>query len=371
MVKKYAKGTVLDMGTGSGHQALVAAQKKSVTSVLAVDINPKSVSTCKKINNPKITCKKSNLFSAVKEKFDTIIFNPPYLPQEGKERILALEGGKQGHEIIEQFLDEVHQYMNINGRILLVFSTHSKPDLIYQILDRNLLDYERVAAQKHFFEELFVYIITKRTVRKKLERKGVEQLTYLAQGKRGIVLTGVYAEKKVAVKSKRPSSKAEGKIAIESKFLKLLNKKGIGPRYVESTQDYLMYEFVPGILLGDWFAKASDREVERVLKKVLEQCRTMDELGITKEEMHHPLKHVIIRGSKVTMIDFERCHYTQDPKNVSQFCQYIMNRSDALHDKGIVVERKEWIRAARRYKKDKSAENFGAIVELLKKKRGA
>ena len=42
-LKKYAKGKVLDMGTGSGIQALEAAKKENVESVLAVDINKKVI----------------------------------------------------------------------------------------------------------------------------------------------------------------------------------------------------------------------------------------------------------------------------------------------------------------------------------------
>jgi len=41
--------------------------------------------------------------------------------------------------------------------------------------------------------------------------------------------------------------------------------------------------------------------------------------------MHHPWKHIII-GKKVVLIDFERMHVTKDPKNVSQFCQFVTSK---------------------------------------------
>ena len=73
-VKKYAKGKVLDMCTGSGILAKAALEKtKDVT---AVDIKEKAVNHCKK---NKINVIKSDLFHKVEGKFDLIIFNPPYL----------------------------------------------------------------------------------------------------------------------------------------------------------------------------------------------------------------------------------------------------------------------------------------------------
>jgi len=48
-VKKYARGRVLDMGTGSGFLALTAARLKKVKEVLALDVNPDAIKYCKKV----------------------------------------------------------------------------------------------------------------------------------------------------------------------------------------------------------------------------------------------------------------------------------------------------------------------------------
>ncbi len=42
-VESTVSGNVLDMGTGSGIQAVTAAMKPEVESVLAVDINPEAL----------------------------------------------------------------------------------------------------------------------------------------------------------------------------------------------------------------------------------------------------------------------------------------------------------------------------------------
>ena len=74
-VKKHARGVVLDMGTGSGIQAIGAIEKGA--EVLAVDVNKEAVEHCEKKG---INALQSDLFENVKGKFDLIIFNPPYLP---------------------------------------------------------------------------------------------------------------------------------------------------------------------------------------------------------------------------------------------------------------------------------------------------
>ena len=90
-VRKYAKGNVLDVGTGSGIQAIAAAHSPNVKSVIATDIQKGVIGYCRKnIKNKKIKFMQSDLFENVKGAFDTIIFNPPYLPQELKFNNLTL-----------------------------------------------------------------------------------------------------------------------------------------------------------------------------------------------------------------------------------------------------------------------------------------
>ena len=48
-VRLLAKGKVLDVGTGSGIQAIAAAQSSRVDSVAAVDVQKGVINYCKKI----------------------------------------------------------------------------------------------------------------------------------------------------------------------------------------------------------------------------------------------------------------------------------------------------------------------------------
>jgi release factor glutamine methyltransferase len=349
-VLKNASGSVLDMGTGSGIQARAAASSPDVKRVLAVDINPHAINFCRDhLKGRKIKLLLSNLFSKIpKQKFDTIIFNPPYLPKD-KVEDPAVDGGVKGHEILEKFLNQVNDYLSPEGIILIVFSSLTNQDKVNELLMGNMLKYELLSTAHFVFEDLFVYRIEKLPVLKDLNKKKVSEVKYLAHGKRGIVYTGKYRGMKVAIKTKHPDSTAMNSVENESNMLKLLNRYKIGPKFYFRGDNYLVYEFIEGEFIKDWLPKAKKPSIKKVLKTVLLQCHKMDSLSINKEEMHHPVKHIII-GKKIVMIDFERAHKTIDPKNVTQFCNYIMLNQPLLEGKGICFSREKMIDLLKCYK---------------------
>lgn len=161
-VVRRAKGKkVLDVGTGSGIQAL-AAIKSEAKEVLAVDIDAESVKAVKKNG---INAIKSDLFSKIKKgkRFDLIIFNPPYLPEderEDSESSLATSGGKKGDEIIVRFLKNAGKYLEKNGKILMVISSLTPLKRIEKEMKRARLEKKVVASEKYFMERLEVWLLS-------------------------------------------------------------------------------------------------------------------------------------------------------------------------------------------------------------------
>ena len=150
IVRKFAKGAVvLDIGTGTGIQAITAALA-GAKKVLATDINQDAIELAKvnaKINGVKIDVIKSDLFNNVKGKFDLIIFNPPYLPPEGiKDQ--RWSGGKK---LILKFLQEAKNYLTKSGKVVFVFSSQT---------GLNIKEVKILARKKLFFEEIFVGLLT-------------------------------------------------------------------------------------------------------------------------------------------------------------------------------------------------------------------
>lgn len=126
--KKNVK--ILDLCTGSGAIAC-AVKKNSNAEVDAVDISSKALEVAKKNAknlNLDINFIKSDMFTIVKEKYDLIISNPPYIETEvcktlesevkDNDPIISLDGGEDGlcfyREIARNMI-----YLNSNGVLLL------------------------------------------------------------------------------------------------------------------------------------------------------------------------------------------------------------------------------------------------------------
>ncbi|MBN2421416.1 methyltransferase [Candidatus Woesearchaeota archaeon] len=371
-VKKFAFGKVLDVGTGSGIQAITASKLKSVKSVLAVDVNGEAVSFLKnkikkEIKNKKekkylkkIKAIKSDLFSNARGKFDTIIFNPPYLPfdsREPEDSRLATTGGKQGYETLQIFLYDLNNHLTKKGFALILFSSLTNKEKVEGFIEDICFDFEKLSEQKVSFETLYVYKIKRSKVLNEL-LGSVTNIRKYAEGKRGVIYIGRYKNKKIAIKTKRNEVKTET-INKEADILKKINKKRIGPKILFSGNNYFAYEFAEGKHIGEFLEKSSKKEAKNVFLNVLNQCRELDKLKITKEEMTNPYKHVII-GKKITLIDFERAHFDSEPQNVTQFCQYLMRNHNVLN-----LDKNKLIALAKKYKNVQSGETCEKIRKLV------
>ncbi|MEK6809363.1 MAG: HemK2/MTQ2 family protein methyltransferase [Nanoarchaeota archaeon] len=384
-VRRLATGRVLDMGTGSGIQALTAIGVPSVREVVAVDINPKAVESLnleiEKRKLRKIKAVQGDLFESVGGFFNLVIFNPPYLPQDKGIEDAALYGGKKGWEISELFFQSVSGHLFPDGVVLFLFSTLTNKQKIEEILDHNLLQWEELGEEKIAFERLYVYKVTKTPLLRQLEGKLLRRIHYFAEGKRGIVYTSEFDKnllikkqipvKKrtitVAVKVKKKDSKSADAIASEVRWLKILNERNIGPKMLFSGEEYVAYEFAEGDYIEGWLPDASKEDSSKILRSVFQQCYVMDKLQVNKEEMHHPLKHIIVgKNLDATLIDFERCYETEKPHNVTQFADYIGKHRPLLVKKGFDFSLKELREAAAKYKETYAAKEFERIVELVK-----
>jgi len=367
-VRLHAKGKVLDIGTGSGIQAIAAAQSPRVSSVLATDVQKDVIAYCRNcISSPKIRFLQSDLFKRVKGTFDTIIFNPPYLPQELKLKDLTIEGGKKGYETIREFISEVCNFLKPDGIILMVFSSLTNKEKVEEFIKNSLLEFTELEKEHILFEDICVYLLRKNDFAKKLESKGIKSIKYLAKGRRGLLFTGHYKNKKAAIKTKNPKSSAVGRIQNEAKWLERLNRRKIGPKLLFIGDGYFAYEYLEGDFILDYFKKSSSSQIKKTIKNVFSQLHNLDKLRIDKEEMHHPLKHVIISKGKPFLIDFERAHYAGNPKNVTQFCQFLISghANVLLKAKGIIIDRNRMMRLAKLYKNNQNIRSFKEILELV------
>ena len=352
-VKKYSKGKVLDMGCGSGIQGIAALENKKVTEVLFADINDDAITCVKdKLSTYKhkpAYYKLSDLYSKIQNKFDTIIFNPPYLPEDKLDKeSLITTGGKYGHEILEKFLEASKEHLNDDGIILFVFSSLSKKPKIDKIIRR--LKYSKLQLSKEplFMERLYVYQLSINN-------------PHIIRGHRGIV------EIKGNIVIKRPLTQyysAEN----EAKFLKILNKYGIGPKYIKHTKNSLTMEHIKGHRILDYMQNSTRDEIITLIDRVLEQLYMMDKLNINKTELTNPYKHIIVRNNRPVLIDFERCTYVEKPKNVTQFIQFLTSGKvpHIFKEKNIGLDIERLHDLARQYKEAYNLALMKPMIECLR-----
>jgi predicted Ser/Thr protein kinase len=120
-------------------------------------------------------------------------------------------------------------------------------------------------------------------------------------------------------------------------------------------------EYISGTPIIEYIGKAPKKSVIRIIKKIFGQLYALDCLLINKDEMSHPAKHILIRGTEPIMIDFERARHSHKTHNVTQFCQFIGSAqlSALLRKRGISFDRENLMQAAKAYSSDNSKENLG------------
>jgi release factor glutamine methyltransferase len=161
---------VLELGTGCGILAVIAS--KAGAKVVATDVNPAAIECARK--NAEVhkvadhmDFRQGDLFEPVHdERFDLVIFNPPYLPVGPEEEIgepidLAWEAGPEGRRVIDRFLRELPDHLTPNGRAIFVQSSLADaPKTIREL--QKLGFHVDILREKLPFEELFLFRCSKR-----------------------------------------------------------------------------------------------------------------------------------------------------------------------------------------------------------------
>lgn len=152
---------VLDMGTGSGVCALFAA--RHARRVVAIDIND-AAARCAGINallnhlENRIEVRHGDLFEpAAGERFDRILFNPPFVigePRNDRDRAWRSTG------VAERFAEGLRRHLKPGGAGLLLLSTYGDAAAFLRPLLEQGYHISRVAERRYPGEHLTLYRVT-------------------------------------------------------------------------------------------------------------------------------------------------------------------------------------------------------------------
>jgi len=166
-IKNKVIDSFLEIGVGSGYISL--GLYNQVNKMKVTDINPCVIDYIKDLKQKydlnKLEVIKSNLFKNIIERFDLIIFNPPYVPSElvPKEtdiEKLSTDGGSFGRKIILKFLMYLNKYLTENGVCYLLISSFNNPHYVFKQILKNNLNYKVLDEKNIFFEKLIILKIT-------------------------------------------------------------------------------------------------------------------------------------------------------------------------------------------------------------------
>ncbi|MGM9879109.1 MAG: peptide chain release factor N(5)-glutamine methyltransferase [Bacilli bacterium] len=129
LIDKYFKDKnlkVIDIGTGSGIIAITLNKENNHLQITATDISNKALKVAKKNQKNHQTNIKfinTDLYKNIKDKFDVLISNPPYINENSKniqkqvlknEPHLALFGGKDGLDYYRNILKNIKSILKEN-----------------------------------------------------------------------------------------------------------------------------------------------------------------------------------------------------------------------------------------------------------------
>ena len=153
--------SVLDMGTGSGIQAITAG--KTASRVLAVDINPEAVHYAARnvemngLTNS-VTVMEGDLFSPVgkDQKFSVILFTPPYM-QGSPECHFDHALFDYDNQLLRRFFNDAREFITPNGYVQMVYSSIADPEIVIEISRECGWRHDVIAHEKTSMEEFFIY----------------------------------------------------------------------------------------------------------------------------------------------------------------------------------------------------------------------
>jgi release factor glutamine methyltransferase len=146
--------SVLDLCTGSGHLALVAASAGA--SAVGIDVSRRAMLSVRLnalINRVHVTALRGDLFAPVAgRRFDVIVSNPPYLPHPDEElphrgMARAVDAGPRGRAFIDRICAQVPEHLAPGGILLLVHSSVCGEHETLEALERRGLQAE--VAYRH------------------------------------------------------------------------------------------------------------------------------------------------------------------------------------------------------------------------------
>jgi len=194
----------------------------------------------------------------------------------------------------------------------------------------------------------------------------------LGKGYVGVVVLAKKGTKEVALKIRRTDSQRK-EMKSEAVLLRLVNSVNVGPKIIDVSKNFLVMEYLEGVKISEWVDSlkgvGSAKKLKSTIRKILEDCYRLDQIGFDHGELSNISKHVIVGKTKSTLIDFESSSVNRRSSNVTSITQALFIGSGIAKKSQKIYKnpsKEEIIGVLKQYKKEKSRESFERLLKTLR-----
>ncbi len=157
-IKQYSGRWALEIGVGSG--LLLRILEKNFAYVAGSDIDLRALQHSKQRSSKAllVCCDAASAFGTVK--FDLIVSNPPYLPDDNNNnnivQDLTVHGGAKGIETAIHFINSALPLLARDGKMLLVISSLADSSALDNVIQENKVHKKVIKEKRLFYETLSI-----------------------------------------------------------------------------------------------------------------------------------------------------------------------------------------------------------------------
>jgi release factor glutamine methyltransferase len=161
IVNHYHGQLALEIGTSTG--IILKELSKNFRIVIGTDIDFDSLKRAQSVlkNDRLICCDAASALHDVR--FDLIVTNPPYLPNNPNQVDKTVDGGPTGIEVSIHILTSALDKLARNGKILILVSNLSDKKKLEIFVSENNLVMNQIAQKEIFYEILEIIEISRQT----------------------------------------------------------------------------------------------------------------------------------------------------------------------------------------------------------------
>lgn len=160
-IRQYSGRRALEIGVGSG--LLLDILEKNFAYVAGSDIDLQALQHCKQQKTSSahvllVCCDAGSAFGT--GKFDLIVSNPPYLPNDNNNNNNILDptvhGGPTGIEATVHFINSALPLLAGDGKLLIVISSFANSSALDKVVLENNMHKKVVKEKRLFYETLSI-----------------------------------------------------------------------------------------------------------------------------------------------------------------------------------------------------------------------